>query len=53
MSPKYRDHQPSGELSDSRECRIEGDWLLIYRIFENKPILSASGTGTHSDLFGV
>lgn len=52
MPPNYRDHQLSGNLSDFRECHIEGDWLLMYQIFEDKLILSASGTGTHSDLFG-
>jgi len=52
MPPKYRDHRLSGHLNDFRECHIEGDWLLMYQIFEDKLILSASGTGTHSDLFG-
>jgi mRNA interferase YafQ len=51
MPPKYRDHRLSGDLSDFRECHIEGDWLLMYRIFEDQLILSAAGTGTHSDLF--
>ena len=53
MPPKYRDHQLSGDLSDFRECHIEGDWLLMYQIFENELILSATATGTHSDLFGM
>jgi len=48
---KYRDHPLKGEWHDYRECHIEPDWLLIYQIFEDKLILSASGTGTHSDLF--
>jgi len=48
---QYKDHQLSGELKDFRECHIEPDWLLIYQIFKDKLILSASGTGTHSDLF--
>jgi len=52
MPPNYRDHQLDGNLSDFRECHIEGNWLLIYQIFEDKLIVSASGTGTHSDLFG-
>jgi mRNA interferase YafQ len=47
----YFDHQLSGNLKDFRECHIEPDWLLIYQIFEDTLILSASGTGTHSDLF--
>ena len=52
MPAKYCDHQLKGNLADFRECHIEGDWLLIYQIFEGTLILSASGTGTHSDLFG-
>jgi mRNA interferase YafQ len=47
----YRDHQLSGDMKDFRECHIEPNWLLIYQIFEDKLILTASGTGTHSDLF--
>ena len=27
------------------------DWLLIYRIFEEKLVLSLTRTGSHSDLF--
>ena len=53
MPSKYRDHRLKGKLSDFRECHIdgEGDWLLLYQIFDDVLILSASGTGTHSDLF--
>ena len=53
MPTQYRDHQLSGNLSDFRECHIEGNWLLVYQIFEDKLILSASGTGTHADLFSA
>jgi mRNA interferase YafQ len=51
MPERYQDHQLTGDLKDFRECHIEPNWLLIYQIIENKLILSASGTGTHSDLF--
>ncbi|MDR1053212.1 MAG: type II toxin-antitoxin system YafQ family toxin [Planctomycetaceae bacterium] len=51
MPAKYRDHQLKGEMQEYRECHIEPDWLLVYRIFEDMLVLSASGTGTHSDLF--
>ena len=50
LPPKYRDHQLKGRLSAFRECHIQGDWLLIYRIVEDKLILSLHSTGTHSDL---
>jgi len=51
LPPQYRDHQLKGTMKEFRECHLEPDWLLIYQIFEDKLILSASGTGTHSDLF--
>ncbi|MCQ2122131.1 MAG: type II toxin-antitoxin system YafQ family toxin [Fibrobacter sp.] len=52
LSPKNRDHQLAGALSDFRECHIEPDWLLMYQIFNDELILSATATGSHSDLFG-
>ena len=52
MPASYRDHQLKGSLRDFRECHIEGDWLLIYQIIEEKLLLYATETGTHSDLFG-
>ena len=51
LPPKYRDHQLNGKLSAFRECHIKGDWLLVYRIIEDKLILSLHSTGTHSDIF--
>lgn len=48
---QYRDHQLTGNLHDFRECHIEPDWLLMYQIFENTLILSATATGSHADLF--
>ena len=52
LPDENRDHQLTGNLKDFRECHIENDWLLMYRIIEDKLILSATATGTHSDLFG-
>ena len=34
-----------------RECHIQPDWLLIYKIEKNILVLTLSRTGTHSDLF--
>lgn len=48
---RYNDHPLKGDMRGYRECHIENDWLLIYQIIENRLILSASGTGTHTDLF--
>ena len=44
-----QDHVLSGDWAHFRECHIEPDWLLIYKI--DGPILHLVRTGTHSDLF--
>ena len=46
---KHRDHKLVGALHDCRECHIEPDWLLVYRIQEKE--IYFVGTGTHADLF--
>lgn len=51
LGQRYRDHSLTGIYSGFRECHILPDWLLIYMIDRNKLILTASRTGTHSDLF--
>ena len=32
LPEKYRDHALKGEWEGFRECHIEPDWLLIYRL---------------------
>ena len=51
MPERYFDHQLTGLYKDFRECYIEPDWLLVYQVSEDTLILSASGIGTHSNLF--
>ncbi len=52
LSQENRDHALSGNWSGYRECHVQPDWLLIYRIEEGLLILTLTRTGTHSDLFG-
>ena len=52
LPAKYKDHQLSGNLSDFRECHIEPDWLLMYQIYDDILIISATATGSHADLLG-
>lgn len=51
LEEKFRDHELVGNYSGFRECHILPDWLLIYSVDNDKLILTASRTGTHSDLF--
>lgn len=46
-----RDHELKGNYKGYRECHIESDWILIYKISETILVLSLVRTGTHSRLF--
>lgn len=49
----YRDHAlvNSRNYKDMRECHIQPDWLLIYKVVRETLILELIRTGSHSDLF--
>lgn len=49
LEAKYKDHNLIGNYAGRRECHIEPDWLLIYKIDNNNIIFER--TGTHADLF--
>lgn len=53
LPEKYRDHAlvNSREYKGVRECHIQPDWLLIYKIYNDSLILKLIRTGSHSDLF--
>jgi len=49
LDAKYRDHQLLGNWSGHRDCHIEPDWILIYRITPDDLFLER--TGSHSEVF--
>jgi mRNA interferase YafQ len=49
LPQRYKDHALGGDWKHYRECHIEPDWLLIYKIDGDDLYLVR--TGTHSDLF--
>ena len=49
LEKRYHDHKLTGNFKDRRECHIEPDWLLIYKIENNRIIFER--TGSHSELF--
>jgi mRNA interferase YafQ len=53
LDTKYKDHQLINDkkIANCRECHIEPDWLLIYKIDNKELILLLVETGSHSDLF--
>ena len=52
-SPKaiYLEMLNDKKYKDCKECHIEPDWVLIYRIKDAELILLLFGTGSHSELF--
>lgn len=49
LPSRYKEHPLGGNWEHHRDCQIEPDWLLIYKIDDNDLYLVR--TGTHSDLF--
>ena len=49
LSPRYKDHPLKGHWKGRRDCHVEPDWVLIYRISEDE--IRLERTGSHSDLF--
>ncbi len=49
LPERCADHPLSGNWSGWRDCHIEPDWILIYKVAPD--VLTLGRTGTHSDLF--
>jgi len=51
LRSEHRDHKLSGNWKNYRECHIEPDWLLIYRVNEQGKEIEYVRMGSHSELF--
>ena len=49
LDSKYRNHLLIGNYVGRNECHIEPDWLLIYKIEDERVVFER--TGTDADLF--
>lgn len=49
LEANHRDHKLHGKYEDCRECHVQPDWLIIYRVVGNS--IHFLRTGTHADLF--
>jgi mRNA interferase YafQ len=49
LDPLHRDHQLLGNYTGRRECHLEADWLLIYKVEEDRIVFERMGS--HADLF--
>lgn len=51
LPPRCRDQKLSRRYKDFRECHIEPDWILVYRLDVGKRLLFLFRHGTHDDIF--
>ena len=52
LPEEYHDHALKGQWVGFRECHVEPDWLLVYKIENDILVLTLTDTGTHADIFG-
>ena len=50
LPARCRDHALTGDLAGLRDCHVENDWVLLYKIQDDMLVLVLADTGTHSDL---
>lgn len=51
LDPQYKDHKLDGKYKGMRECHIEPDFLLIYKINKTDIVLYLVRVGSHSNIF--
>ncbi len=47
---KHQNHLLTGDYVGYWECHIRPDWLLIYKLDDEKNTITFARTGTHADL---
>ena len=52
LENRHHDHPLTGNWKSHRDCHIDPDWLLIYKVDRDAEEIIFTRTGTHSDLFG-
>jgi mRNA interferase YafQ len=51
LDPKYKDHPLKGKWVGCRDCHVQNDWVLIYRVNEKEKTIRFERIGSHSELF--
>jgi mRNA interferase YafQ len=51
LESKYCDHPLKGEWKGFRDCHIENDWVLIYKVEKAEKRIIFARLGTHAELF--
>ncbi len=51
LDPKHNDHPLKGKWKGCRDCHVENDWVLIYRVNKQNKTIVFERIGSHSELF--
>ena len=51
LPPKHLDHPLTGNWKGCRDCHVQNDWVLIYRVNKIKKTIVFERLGSHSELF--
>ncbi len=51
LHAKYKDHKLKGVFKSCKECHLQNDILLIYKIDDTNGTISLLRIGSHSELF--
>ena len=51
LPAKNKDHLLAGNWVNHRECHLDPDWLLIYRINAQERVIEYVRMGSYADLF--
>lgn len=52
LQTKHREHNLTGIFKGRRECHIESDWLLVYKVDIQARVIVFERMGSHADIFG-
>ena len=52
LPPQFSDHNLNGNMKMCRECHIENDLLLVYKLEKVDKIIILIDIGSHSHIFG-
>ena len=50
LPDKYKDHALKGKWRGFRDCHIQDDWVLIYKLEHKHLVLVLTRTGTHTQV---
>ena len=53
LPPSLRDHALKGKWIGHRDCHVEPDLVMVYRIVQDRLLLICVHLGSHADLFGT